>query len=173
MAAIGDIQLTSAALPKETPQKAGGIVYGEVEVDKKAPEELKNEALPRETVEQFMLEVRQQPAWRREADRAVDYYDGNQLSPETVERLQDRGQPPLITNLIKPTIDTVLGMEAKTRTDWRVRPEDDNVANDDTAEALSLKLKHAETESRADRACSDAYAAQLKAGLGFGGDSSQ
>lgn len=167
MAAIGDIQLTSAALPKETPQKSGGIVYGEVEVDKKAPEELKNEALPRETVEQFMLEVRQQPAWRREADRAVDYYDGNQLSPETVERLQDRGQPPLITNLIKPTIDTVLGMEAKTRTDWRVRPEDDNVANDDTADALSLKLKHAETESRADRACSDAYAAQLKAGLGF------
>lgn len=165
--AIGDIQLTQAAIVPESPQKDGGIVYGEAERDKKAPEELKDTALSRETVEQFLWEVRHQPAWRREADRAVDYYDGNQLSAETIERLKDRGQPPLITNLIKPTIDTVLGMEAKTRNDWRVRPEDDNIANDDTADALSMKLKHAETESRADRACSDAYAAQLKAGLGF------
>lgn len=169
MEAIGEIQLTAAAMPNDPPKTGGGVVYGDVDRDssRKTPEELRDEALPRETVEQFLYEVRQQPAWRREADRAVDYYDGNQLSPETVERLQDRGQPPLITNLIKPTIDTVLGMEAKTRTDWRVRPEDDNIANDDTAEALSMKLKHAEIESRADRACSDAYAAQLKAGLGF------
>jgi len=165
--AIADIQLTQAAILPEAPQKSGDIVYGEAERDKKAPEELKNTALSRETVEQFLWEVRHQPAWRREADRASDYYDGNQLSADTIERLKDRGQPPLVTNLIKPTIDTVLGMEAKTRTDWRIRSEDDNIANDDTAEALSMKLKHAEIESRADRACSDSYAAQLKAGLGF------
>lgn len=160
--AIGDIQLTSSALPNQR-----GIVMGDEEVSRDSPEELSNTALPRERVEQFLFECRQQPSWRREADRAADYYDGNQLTAETVERLKDRGQPPLITNLIKPTVDTVLGMEAKTRSDWRVRPEDDDIANDDTAEALSIKLKHAETESRADRACSDAYAAQLKAGLGF------
>jgi hypothetical protein len=115
----------------------------------------------------FLLEIKHQPHWRREADRAADYYDNNQLSPETVEKLKERGQPPLVTNLIKPTIDTVLGMEAKTRTDWRVRPEDDDQANDQLAEALSVKLKHAEIESRADRAVSDAYAAQIKCGLGW------
>ncbi|WP_025915807.1 hypothetical protein [Herminiimonas sp. CN] len=164
--AIGDIQLTSAALSDHHGQQAN-IVMGDEAVSRESPEELTNTALPRERVEQFLFECRHQPAWRREADRAADYYDGNQLTAETVERLKDRGQPPLITNLIKPTIDTVLGMEEKTRSDWRVRPEDDDIANDDTAEALSLKLKHAETESRADRACSDAYASQLKAGLGF------
>ncbi|MES2320001.1 MAG: portal protein [Pseudomonadota bacterium] len=140
---------------------------GDTATSDESPEELANSALPRERVEQFLFECQQQPKWRREADRAADYYDGNQLDADTVDRLKDRGQPPLIANLIKPTIDTVLGMEAKSRSDWRVRPEDDDIANDDTAEALSLKLKHAETESRADRACSDAYAAQLKAGLGF------
>ncbi|MEJ0004438.1 MAG: hypothetical protein WDN30_14445 [Pararobbsia sp.] len=98
-----------------------------------------------------------QPRWRLEADTCADYYDGNQLSVELIDKLKDRGQPPLITNLIKPTVDTVLGMEAKSRTDWIVRPEDDTSSTDDVAEALSLKLKHAETESRADRACSDAY----------------
>jgi hypothetical protein len=52
-------------------------------------------------------------------------------------------------------------------TDWRVRPEDDEECDDDLAEGLTVKLKHAETESRADRAVSDAYAAQIKAGLGW------
>ena len=129
------------------------------------PDDLENTALPRAQVEMFLREIKHQPHWRREADRAADYYDGNQLSPETVERLKDRGQPPLIANLIKPTIDTVLGMEAKTRTDWRVRPEDDEECDDELAEALSLKLKHAEIESRADRAVSDAQG-QLREAAG-------
>lgn len=172
---IGDIQLNHEGMVPDQPEgrdryeAAPGMVIGEKPTDKPSdtPEELTNTALPREQVEQFMFEIMSQPAWRREADRACDYYDGNQLSPETVEKMQDRHLPPLISNLIKPTIDTVLGMEAKTRTDWLVREEDDDECTEDMAEGLSYKLKKAETESRADRACSDAYAAQLKAGLGW------
>lgn len=174
---IGDIQLNNEAIDRTTAEDPGAasrakprakVVLGEEPTDSDAmPQDLENTALPREQVELFLQEVTHQPHWRREADRAADYYDGNQLPPETVERLKDRGQPPLVANLIKPTIDTVLGMEAKTRTDWRVRPEDDEECDDDLSEALSLKLKHAEIESRADRAVSDAYAAQCKAGLGW------
>lgn len=168
MASPGDFHLSSEAInPDKVAYPSGQRVEGEFERDTKAPEELKNEALPRQDVENMLWEIRQQPHWRKESDRCVDYYDNNQLSPETLEKLQERGQPPLISNFIKPTVDTVLGMEAKTRTDWKVKPEDDGLANADTAEALSLKLAHAEKESRADRACSDAYAAQMKAGLGF------
>lgn len=155
--------------PDQKPR--ANVVMGEAPTDvvgpDSIPDDLANSALPRAQVEMFLREIKHQPHWRREADRAADYYDGNQLSPETVEKLKDRGQPPLITNIIKPTIDTVLGMEAKTRSDWRVRPEDDGVAEDELAEALTVKLKHAEIESRADRAVSDAYAAQIKAGLGW------
>lgn len=181
--AIGDIQLTNSAIEEGYPANAGGptmakkyqpdqkprgnVVMGEEPTDKGMPEDLEDSALPRGQVEMFLREIKHQPHWRREADRAADYYDGNQLSPETVERLKDRGQPPLITNIIKPTIDTVLGMEAKSRSDWRVRPEDNDECEDDLAEALSVKLKHAEIESRADRAVSDAYAGQIKAGLGW------
>lgn len=188
---VGDIQLTSAAIDRDTAGYPGanaggpttgkqyqpdqrpqsGIVMGEEPTDKvspnQIPDDLTDSALPKAQVEMFLREIKHQPHWRREADRCADYYDGNQLSPETVERLKERGQPPIISNLIKPTIDTVLGMEAKTRTDWRVRPEDDEECEDDLADALSAKLKHAETESRADRAVSDAYAAQCKAGLGW------
>lgn len=182
---IGEIQLTGAAMPTAdtdilpTPYDARGrdrnhaegrgIVIGEAPTDTggQVPEDLADTALPREQVEQFLWEIRHQPAWRREADRAADFYDGNQLSQDDIETLQDRGQPPLITNIIKPTIDTVLGIEAKSRSDWRVRSEDDEHCSDELAEALSFKLKHAEIESRADRAVSDAYAAQIKAGLGW------
>ena len=182
---IGDIQLNTAAMPADRPPMAltkeqrqyrsreplarTGVVIGEQPTDTtgKTPEELDNTALSRVHVEQFLLEVQHQPHWRREADRACDFYDGNQLSTEDVETLIERGQPPLITNIIKPTIDTVLGMEAKSRSDWRVRPEDNEECPDDLAEGLSVKLKHAEIESRADRAVSDAYAAEIKAGLGW------
>jgi hypothetical protein len=187
---MADIELTAAALPIAQPDESplqssrmvtdsssdpanGGkpqqVVIGEEPSDNpNAPiEELANTALPQRNVEQYLWEIKHQPHWRRESDKCADYYDGNQLDIELVEKLQDRGQPPLITNLIKPTVDTVLGMEAKTRTDWIVRPEDDTPSTDDVAEALSLKLKHAETESRADRACSDAYAGQIKAGIGW------
>jgi hypothetical protein len=187
---MADIELTTAAMPiaepDESPTQSGqmasdftsapagnapppAVVVGEMPTDApNAPvEELQNTALPQRAVEQYLWEIKHQPNWRREADRCADYYDGNQLDQDLIEKLKDRGQPPLITNLIKPTVDTVLGMEAKTRTDWIVRPEDDTDSNDDVAEALSLKLKHAETESRADRACSDAYAGQIKAGLGW------
>lgn len=118
------------------------------------------------SAEQFSLimeEVRLQPSWRRESDRAADYYDDNQIDAELAEQLKAKGMGPLITNLIKPTVNAVLGQEAKTRTDWRVVADAEE--QQELAEALSAKLMEAERESRADRACSDAYAGQIKSGL--------
>ena len=116
-------------------------------------------------LDKYLYELRLQPNWRREADIDVDYYAGNQLDTATLEDMQRLGMAPLIRNLIRPTIDVALGMEAKTRSDWRVQA--DNEEYQDVAEALSVKLKESERESRADRACSDAYGGQLKAGLGW------
>jgi len=115
-------------------------------------------------LESWLSEIINQPAWRVEADKCADFYDGNQLSAETVQKLEERGMGPLITNLIAPTVNAVLGMEAKTRTDWRVGADDDKWQ--DVAEALSAKMKEAERETQADRAISDAYAQQIKSGFG-------
>lgn len=115
-------------------------------------------------LERWLEEIRDQPAWRREADRACDYYDGNQLDADTLARLDEKGLGTLITNLIQPTVNAVLGMEAKTRTDWRVGGDDDQYQ--DVAEALSAKMHETERETQADTATSEAYAGQIKAGLG-------
>lgn len=139
------------------------------EVEARPVVEQKDDGLQPHHIDEMMLEIRNQPNWRIQADIEADYYDGNQLDAETLALYEERGQAPLITNLIAPTINVVLGMEAKTRTDWKVRPGDmtDEDATADVADALSVRLHKAEVESRADRACSDAYAPQVKVGLGW------
>ena len=115
----------------------------------------------------WLTEIRdEQPYWRGVADREADYYDGNQLDAATLRDMQDIGMPPIVENVIGPAIDAVLGMEAKTRTDWKVGAENDFRATP-IAEAMGHKLAEAEKASRADRACSDAYAQEVKVGIGW------
>lgn len=122
--------------------------------------------LPLETLTDWLTEINQQPPWRSKADRECDYYDGNQLDSEILQMQSEIGMPPAIEPLIGPTIDAVLGAEAKSRTDWRVLPDNDK-EGDEVAEALNFKLNQAERHSKADDACSAAYASQIKVGLGW------
>lgn len=114
----------------------------------------------------FLDEVRTQPSWRREANKVSDYYDGNQLDADTLSAMADLGMAPIIENLMAPTIDAVLGMEARTRLDWQVKPAKDK-RDAEVAEGLNVKLGEAEREAKADRANADAYASQVKTGIGW------
>lgn len=114
----------------------------------------------------ILMAIRYQPAWRKNADIESDYYDGKQLDSETLALMAELGMAPIIENLTAPTIDAVLGLEAKTRLDWKVTSQKDDEYGD-VAEALNVKLNESEKESRADRANSDAFAAQVKSGLGW------
>ena len=118
------------------------------------------------TFTQWVQECQDQPDWRAKADRECDYYDGNQLDSDVMRKARERGLPPAIEPLVGPIIDSVLGMEAKTRTDWRVIPDSDK-QNDDVADALNYRLNQAERHSKADAACSDAYASEIKVGIGW------
>lgn len=125
----------------------------------------KNPGLPLRKLESFLDDIQAQPQWRSEADRACEYYDGNQIDAETRAAMEERGQPVLIHNLTAASIDGVLGMEARTRTDWVVKADDDESV--EVAEALNEKINEASRMASADRATSDAYAAEVKCGLGW------
>ena len=126
------------------------------------------EGLSLAKLENMLSDIRFQPKWREESDRACDYYDSHQLTPERLQRMERLGIPALVTNLIRPTIDAVLGLEAKTRTDFRVIEEDYNTPIPETLlNALNQKLTEAERESHADRAIAEAHASQIKAGVGW------
>lgn len=128
--------------------------------------ETPREGLSLDAYTSWLTEIEQQPAWRARADRESDYYDGNQLDSDVLQRQRQIGMPPAIEPLIGPTIDAVLGQEAKNRRDWRVTPDGES-GGDEVAEALNYKLNQAERQSRADDACSAAYASQIKVGIGW------
>lgn len=115
--------------------------------------------------QQIVEDIRRQPHWRIEADRAAAFYDGHQLTVEEREEYARRGIEPVVINQIKPLVNSLLGLEAKTRTDWRVQADSDE--QQDLCEAMSAKLFEAERETEADMACSEAFAAQIKCGLGW------
>ena len=118
-----------------------------------------------EAYDKICKDIRDQPKWRLEADTDCDYYDGSQTSAEVLRRLREAGIPPQDSNLIKPTINAVLGMEARGRTDYKITSDDEQQA--EIAEGLSARIKEVETESRADRAMSDAYSSMIRAGVGW------
>lgn len=119
--------------------------------------------LPLHKLERFLSDIEYQPEWRAEADRACAYYDGNQLTPYQRGKMEGSGQPLLIHNLMAPAIDGVLGLEARTRADLIVRADDDDSM--EIAEALNERFNEAARLVRLDRACADAFAGQVKAGL--------
>ncbi|WP_390616821.1 portal protein [Yersinia aleksiciae] len=112
-------------------------------------------------------DIDHQPDWRTNANTACAYYDGDQLAPEVVAKLRERGQPLTQHNLIAPTIDGVLGMEAKTRTDLMVIADDPNEEMEVMAEAVNAEFADACRLSGLNKARSDAYAEQIKAGLSW------
>ncbi|MFB5948389.1 portal protein [Klebsiella pasteurii] len=115
----------------------------------------------------LMGDIDGQPDWRSDANTAAAYYDGDQLPPQVIQVLQQRGQPPECQNLIAPAIDSVLGTEAKTRSDLRVEANYQNDETEQLAEALNAEFYTVCQEMRIDRTRSDAYAEQVKTGLSW------
>lgn len=114
----------------------------------------------------IMSDIDGQPDWRTNANKACAYYDGDQLAPSVVAVLKERGQPMTMHNLIAPTVDGVLGMEAKTRTDLLVLADDPSKEFDELAEAINEQFKDVCRLGKLDKARADAYSSQIKCGFG-------
>lgn len=115
----------------------------------------------------LMGDIDGQPDWRTDANRCCAYYDGDQIPPQVAAVLEERGQPVECQNLIAPAIDSVLGTEAKARSDLRVEANYENDDMEKLAEALNAEFYTVCQEMRIDRVRSDAYAGQIKAGLSW------
>lgn len=77
---------------------------------------------------------------RSESQRARDYYDGRQLTPDQIKALKRRKQPIVIENLIRPKVDYLCGLERQTRTDPKAYPR--TVMHDDDANAVTDALRY-------------------------------
>jgi hypothetical protein len=126
----------------------------------------RGEAMKLAEYTEILMEDENQPAWRTNADKEMDYADGNQLDSELLQRQKELGIPPAIEDLVGPAMLSIQGYEASTRTDWRVTA-DGGTGGQDVADALNYKLNQAERASKADDACGDAFRGQSAVGVGF------
>jgi hypothetical protein len=114
----------------------------------------------------WLEEIDNQPIFRSRMDKEMDYANGNQLDSDLLRKLREVGIPPAVDNIIQPALQTLVGLEVKTRKDWRITPDGDP-SGQDVADALNYKLNQAERHSKADQACSKAFFGQASVGLAW------
>lgn len=101
---------------------------------------------------------------RVEAEKARDYYDGNQLTPDELQALRRRKQPPVIENLIRPKVDGLCGLERQTRTDPMCYPR--TLKDDEAAQVATDVLRYVADDQKLDIKRSKVFEHMLTEGFG-------
>lgn len=113
----------------------------------------------------YRRELDIQAAWRKEMAIDEDFYDHDQWSQEDAAELRARGQEPLVFNIIKTSMDWVIGTERRSRVDFKVLARNKNGTA--AAEKKSQLMKYLGDVNRAEFAMSDAFDEAATAGLSW------
>ena len=116
----------------------------------------------------FHQEMSRQEHNRFQMAMDEDYYDSMQWLPEEEAELRARGQNATVYNEIKPTIDWLIGVERRTRTDFNVISANDDSPEADADTKVKTKLlKYIAEANRLEFERSHAADDTFKAGLGW------
>lgn len=94
-----------------------------------------------------------------------DFYDGLQWDPDDVEILKDRGQWPLVFNLVKPVVDWISGTQKRTPLDWKILPRHSD--GGELAEVKTALMKYLADVNNEPWAISAAFKDAIIAGVGW------
>jgi hypothetical protein len=107
---------------------------------------------------------------RQEANRAKmhsdeNFYDGEQWRSDDLATLENRGQIPLVFNLVATSVDWILGTEKRGRSDYRILPR---TKEDQAAATKKTELmKYLSDVNRSPFHRSRAFEDAVKVGLGW------
>lgn len=119
----------------------------------------------------YLQELSRQELNRKEQAEEEDFYDNKQWKDEDAAYLEERGQIPLVYNVISTMIDWVLGTERRMRTDFKVLPRRKDGGKQ--AERKSQLLKYLSDVNRTGFDVSRAFADAVKVGIGWIEDGAQ
>lgn len=119
--------------------------------------------------------------YRQELDRQAenrfqqaveeDYYDNIQWTDEDAQALKDRGQAPLVYNVIAQSVNWIIGSEKRSRTDFKILPRGEEDAK--PAEGKTKFLKYLSDVNRLPFHRSRAFEDAVKVGVGWLEDGAQ
>ena len=104
---------------------------------------------------------------REEQSVDHDFYDGLQWDDEDAAELIERNQAPYVFNLVKPSVDWIIGTEKRNRVDFRVHAREDSPEARLDAQNKTKILKYLADVNRAPFARSRAFAESVKSGVGW------
>src|SRR5665213_2402787 len=93
-----------------------------------------------ETLKRYFTEARDLTAVARTKSlTCIDYYDGDQFTPDQLDKLHQRGQPPVVINRLKVAINGIIGVTDRGRSDPRAWPR--NPGDEGSADAATDVLR--------------------------------
>lgn len=113
----------------------------------------------------FTREMDRQLPNRMEMAHDEDMYDNDQWPEEDAQILRDRGQIPLVYNVISASVDWVLGTEKRSRADFKILPR--RKEDGKPAERKTQLLKYLSDVNRTPFDVSRAFTDATKVGLGW------
>lgn len=118
------------------------------------------------TLNTWWIEARDAHAPNRaQQHKDADFYDHHQIDEETAAAMIERGQAPLVYNLVKPAVDWVIGTERRTRVDWKVHPR--GAEDAPAAQAKQHAMKYVDDVNDGSFARSHAFSHAVKVGIGW------
>ncbi|MBN8294556.1 hypothetical protein JI664_21465 [Rhodobacter sp. NTK016B] len=121
--------------------------------------------LQRRLFSNFLEELDIQGAWREEMAKDEDFYDSIQWKAEDEAVLRERGQEPLVMNVVCQAINWIIGTQKNARTDYKILPR--KKAASGPAERKSQYLKYIADVHQSQFSMSDAFSEMVRAGLSF------
>lgn len=116
--------------------------------------------------EQMFLAAEEATATARQlAEQDRDYYDGKQLTAKERKTLADRGQPPVVINMIKGVVNYLTGLEKQQRSDPKAYPRNPE-SDAEAAEAATDAMRYVVENARYDVHRSLAWKQTLVEGIG-------
>ncbi len=100
---------------------------------------------------------------RRKSERDRDYVDNIQLKDDEVKTLKNRGQPPIVINRIKRSIEFLKGYELSQRVDPKVLPN--TPQHEEDANGAEQALRYVEKSQRIDYKRSKVWSNLLVEGM--------
>lgn len=102
---------------------------------------------------------------RREMALDEDFYDHLQWDANDAETLRERGQLPLVYNIVAPVVNWITGTEKRARADFKILPRRKEEAKQ--AERKTALMKYLSDQNRSVFNRSDAFEESVKAGVSW------
>jgi len=116
-------------------------------------------------ISHYLRELDRQAPWRRRMELDEDFYDSEQWDAESLMALKERGQEPLVLNVIAQSINWIIGSQRRARSDYKILPRRKEAAK--IAERKSQLMKYLADTNKSMFSYSEAFEEMVKAGLSF------